>query len=318
MFDLTAVLSEAREHRSVLLVASLLLFFLGCTESTGPVLVSTDSCAGQPAAAVVSFEDANLEAAIKTALSLGVEDAVTCGLATTLPSLRANFAGITSLTGIHNLVTANELLLAGNFIEDVSPLSTLTGLDTLDLGENAITDISGLSGLTDLNALSLTLNSIEDISALGDLTGLIILNLDGNSISNIEAVRGLTNLRGLVLFSNTVADISPLASFSSLIVLDLGNNPVADLSALSSQTSLITLGLDNTLITDLGPLRNLEFIETLVLSNNPRLSDIQPLLDSPGIGVGDLVDLTATGVSCADVLALAGEGVNVISECLGE
>lgn len=315
MFDPIPLLSAAGERPSLPLVTSLLLFSLGCTDSTGPVLLPTELCAGQPDAAVVTFEDANLEAAVKKALSLGARDDVTCGLASTLPFLEANFAGIARLTGIHNLTSATELHLAGNFITDASPLNGLTALTILDLGENTITDISAVSGLTNLAALGLNKNSIEDIGAVSGLTSLLVLGLDSNSITDIDALSRLTSLERLILFNNSITDISVLGGFNSLIILDLGKNPIADISALSSHTFLTTLGLDDTSITDISVLRNLEDLSIIFLNGNSGLSDIQPLLDNPGLGPDTTVHLLDTGVSCTDIAALVAKKVTVVSDC---
>ena len=55
----------------------------------------------------------------------------------------------------------------------------------------------------------------------------------------------------------------------------------------------------------------------LDLSNNPNLTDIQPLLDNTGIGVGGsyTINLLNTNVSCSDVAALEAKGVLVTSDC---
>ena len=212
------------------LMSGLLLLALGCGgDSTGPPLVLQpgDLCSGQPTAVIATFESANLELAVRFALSLGAQTDLTCGLVSGLTTLSAERGGITSLVGIQNL----------------------TSLTILELGFNAITDISLLSGLTNLTILFLTDNSITDVSALSGLTGLTALRLHINSITDLGMLRGLTNLA------------------------------------------------------------------LLSLHTNPDLSDIQPLLDNPGLGTGDDVLLQSTNVSCTDVDALRAKGVAVISDC---
>ena len=72
-------------------------------------------------------------------------------------------------------------------------------------------------------------------------------------------------------------------------------------------------------ITDITALRWLTRLYILNLSNNTSLSNIQPLLDNPGLGWGflgaDVVGLGGTNVSCADVAALEAKGVTVTSDC---
>ena len=55
-------------------------------------------------------------------------------------------------------------------------------------------------------------------------------------------------------------------------------------------------------------------LRDLDLDNN-SITDIQPLLDNTGLGVGDTVSLSGTSVSCADVAALEAKGVTVFSDC---
>jgi len=86
--------------------------------------------------------------------------------------------------------------------------------------------------------------------------------------------------------------LTRLGGLTSLRNLNLGWNSISDISALSGLTSL--LGID--------------------LSYNPGLTDIQPLLDHPGLGLNGSVDLRSTNVSCTDVAALEAKA-HVISDC---
>jgi hypothetical protein len=51
------------------------------------------------------------------------------------------------------------------------------------------------------------------------------------------------------------------------------------------------------------------------LTNNATLSNIQALLDNTGLGLGSIVHLGGTNVSCTDVAALQAKGVTVHSDC---
>ena len=68
-------------------------------------------------------------------------------------------------------------------------------------------------------------------------------------------------------------------------------------------------------ISDLGPLVNLTVLLFVDASDNPSIQNIQPLLDNPGVGSGDTVDLSGTGVSCPSIAQLKQKGVAVISDC---
>ena len=284
------------------LMMGLLLLPLGCG-ILGPrtLLEPSELCSDHGNSAIATFEDPNLERAIRTRLGVGAQDDLTCGLVSGFRDIGLVDYGITSLVGIQNLTSLMHLELGNNSITDISALSELTSLTQLFLYNNSISDISPLSGLTRLRWLTLYDNSIIDISALGGLTRLDELTLRNNSISDISALSGLTSLPSLFLDNNSITDISPLSGLTGLLGLHLRSNLITDISALRGLTRLRSLGL----------------------SNNPDLADIQPLLDNPGLGpietafccYPDAVDLSATNVSCTDVAALKAKGVDVTSDC---
>ncbi len=181
---------------SVLLLALILANTSASQAQARMVLRPGEFCSGQPGAAVATFEDARLEAAIRARLSLDAERDLTCSLVSGLTDLTAQNAGIESLVGIQNLTGLTDLELNTNSITDISPLSGLTSLTELALINNSISDISPLSGLTSLETLFLGMNSITDISPLSGLTSLRWLELWYNSITDISALSGLTKLGG--------------------------------------------------------------------------------------------------------------------------
>ncbi len=194
MSDPVARLNAALEGRySIVLLATLLLASPSAVEAQ--VLQPNQLCSDRPDAAIATFEDVRLEAAIRAALSVGAQDDLTCGLVSGLMALNADDAGIESLVGIQNLTRLTRLGLLDNSITDISALSGLASLVGLSLDNNSITDISALSGLTSLTALGLGFNSISDISALSGLTSLTYLDLSSNSgLSNIQPLLDNTGL----------------------------------------------------------------------------------------------------------------------------
>ena len=135
------------------------------------VLKPSKFCSDHPDADIATFEDANLEAAIRAALLLGAQE-LTCGLVSGLTRLHASFDGITSLMGIQNLTSLGFLVLDNNSITDISALSGLTSLVGLGLNGNPnLTDIQPLLDNTGLGAgdtvfLSNTNVSCTDVAAL--------------------------------------------------------------------------------------------------------------------------------------------------------
>ena len=87
------------------------------------VLQPSDLCSDPYAYAIATFEDANLEAAVRALLSVGTQEDLTCGLLDNLTGLMADSAGIESLVGIQNLTSLTNLNLDGNPISDISPRS---------------------------------------------------------------------------------------------------------------------------------------------------------------------------------------------------
>ena len=102
----------------------------------------SELCSDQPDASIVTFEDANLEAAVRAALSVREQDDLTCGAVSGLKILHAYWTEIESLAGIQNLTGLTEFGAYGNSITDISWLSGLTSLERLYLQINSITDIN--------------------------------------------------------------------------------------------------------------------------------------------------------------------------------
>ena len=297
MIGRTIPSGDPRANRRVWPVTAyslLLALGWGCTDdATGPDV--DPFCGTRPAIAIVTFEDANLAAAIRTALAVEPQQDLTCGLLEALPVLTAGSAAISNLAGIENLTGLTNLWIRANSITDIGPLRGLTGLTTLNLADNSLTDIGALSGLTNLTFLAINENE---------------------TITDVSALRGLTNLTGtLWMHSNAITDIGPLSGLTNLTAINAWDNSITDLTALSGLTGLTQLRLHLNQITDLIPLVGLTDLELISLHTNPDLSDIGPLLDNPGLGRGASVNVASTNVSCEDVAALKAKGVAVISDC---
>ena len=259
-------------------------------------LIFVDSF-GKPAP--LAIPDANLRAAIETALGKASGAPITRAEMARLTQLEAPNSNISDLTGLEHATNlrwlglgVNDEWVNSNEISDLSPLSNLTNLTDLDLSGNSISDISVLSNLTNLTFLVLWDNSISDISVLSNLTNLTELDLDANSISDISVLSNLTNLTGLWLQANSISDISALSNLTNLTGLDLDTNSISDISALSNLTNL----------------------EWLSLRYN-SISDLVPLVANTGLGSGDGVDvrnnpLSATSIN-THIPALQRRGVEV-------
>ena len=272
-----------------------------CTTVITLVLMASISIAAE-----VSIPDPNLEAAIREAIGKPTGPITEEDLQG-ITSLDASERGIEDLTGLEYCTNLQDLNLPFNQIADITPLSGLSNLQSLSLWENhQIADISPLSGLSNLQRLDIAVNQIADISPLSGLSNLWSLTLGGNQITDISPLSGLSNLRWLDLGDNQITDISPLSGLSNLQNLWLPVNQIADISPLAGLSNLQRLLLGGNQITDISPLSGLTLIgerdkewwwETdLDLSNN-NITDIQPLVDNPGMDNGDVVDLRGNPLS---------------------
>jgi Leucine-rich repeat (LRR) protein len=180
---------------------------------------------------------------------------------------------ISDITSLSNLVNlgkhtffsippSEDLDLSNNQINDISPLSRLTGLEWVVLDDNNISDITPLSNLTNLTKLSLSDNQIRDISPLANLTNLVMLHLTNNQIDDI------TPLSNLVVLGTQEWEMIPLS-----LHLDLGGNQITDITPLSNLTTLKRLSLSNNQISGVSPLANLTDLTTVYLWENPLSSD---------------------------------------------
>ncbi|MBL4571726.1 MAG: hypothetical protein JKY86_01460 [Gammaproteobacteria bacterium] len=317
------------------------------------VLQPTDNCRDYSASDIVTFADAILEIEVREALSLAPQDALSCGQAALLTTLDASGTAARrsvsgspewgepehlfhDLSGIQNLTGLTDLALRNRGLSDISPLAGLTELINLNLHTNWISDLGPLRAMTKLVRLRVAENPLTDISPLSELTELRVLRMHrhGDFIGgkNPRTHMGATGL----LFTNAVTDISPLAKLTKLVDLNIHTQDISDLAPLSGLTSLIELRLAANSFTDLSPLRGLNALQYLELTGNdisditplsgltnlmqldlrfnPELSNIQALIENPGIGAGDIVEIRHTNVSCTDQKRLAEKGVEVRTE----
>ena len=209
-----------------------------------------------------------------------------------LTRLHAWKKDIVNIQGLEFAVNLTELDLAGNPIEDISPLQGLIQLTHLGLGATnlSVSDLSLLSELTSLRYLTLWDNKISDISPLSTLTSLVALDLGGNQISNLSPLSTLTDLVELALADNQISDISPLSALIDLRELSLINNPLSDLRPLSNLTTLEVLDIAYCRVSDVSPLAGLVNLRVLKLHHN-LTRDFTPLL-----GLKNLTDFDYGGI----------------------
>ena len=245
--------------------------------------------------------DANLRAAVREALGLAPNDALTQQAMQGLTILRYwgylnNNKKIADLTGLESATNLTELGLSGNQIVDATPLANLKKLTILYLSGNQIVDATPLANLKNLTELALDDNQVVDITPLANLNNLAKLELQSNQIVDATPLANLKNLIGLYLSDNQVVDITPLANLNNLAWLDLSDNQVVDITPLANLNNLAWLDLQSNQIVDITPLTNLNNLTALALGGN-QIVDITPLanlnnLTELGLHSNQIVDVT--------------------------
>ena len=251
----------------------------------------------EPDTTPVTIPDANLRAAIETAL--GKEGGATITI-----------AEMKTLTELFAQPRAQP-----RRIRDLSGLEAATNLQRLGLSLTNTSDLSPISGLTRLRDLFVDLNDISDLSPLARLTNLRRLFVNANKVRDLSPLAGLTALYELRLADNNISDLSPLEGLTNLVYLSLAGNRIANLSPLEGLTNLVYLSLASNRIANLSPLEGLPHLRELKLRMN-NISDVAPLLANTGLGEGDLVDVRENPLSDVSINlhlpTLQGMGVRVL------
>lgn len=200
-------------------------------------------------------------------------------------------------------------------VSDLTPLAALTLLEELDIDSSNVFSLAPLTGLTALADLAFSYNQITDLSPLSGKTSIWRLRLEGNPISDFSALSTLTGLRTIGLGETGITDLTPVVALPSLTWLSVPMNGITDISVISTMSGLEFLNVRGNALTDISAVSTLTSIRDLVLDQNPDLSNVQPILDNPGVTGGDRVFLRETSVSCADVALLEATGADIRSDC---
>lgn len=235
---------------------------------------------------IVTFPDANLEAAIRQTISKPSGELHVSELAA-LTSLEASNRGIINLTGLEYCKSLSSLSLYDNQISDITPVAGLTNLSSIALQDNQISNLTPLAGLTNVTHLTMGSNQISNLTPLNNLTNLTHLALYNNHISNITPLVGLKSLNFLVLDSNQISDLTPLASLTNLTGLMIEQNQISNLTPLAGLNHLSTLFLSFNQISNLTPLAGLTNVTQLYISNN-QIGNLTPLAGLTGLQQLDL------------------------------
>lgn len=209
----------------------------------------------------ISFEDKNLEEAIKETLNSS-KDIITTRDISDLTSLTLDELNISSIKGLEYAINLNTLNISKNTINNISPLSGLIKLENLNLSQNKITDIKPLTNLVNLRSLKLDNNNISDISSLSDHYMLESLFLGNNKISDESVLKSITNLKHLSLFYTLIDDTTVFSELKNLVELDLSRTQITDISPLRNCVNIQTLYIYDDAVLDLSVLKHLKNLDS--------------------------------------------------------
>ena len=160
---------------------------------------------------------------------------------------------------------------------DIKQMKYLTKLTEIIMSDNPkVTDLSPLSSLTGLEKITFHNCNVKDISFTVKMKNLTTIGGENNGISDISALSGHTKLSDVWLHNNNIKDISPLKDSTEMINICFSNNPVSDLSALSGMKKLKQINFIDCKVKSLNALKKCTTIELAYLSNN-QISDLTPL-----------------------------------------
>lgn len=258
----------------------------------------------------VIFPDEHLHAQIQNSLNLSDAIFTTYDL-----SSLTWFEGteISDLTGIEFCTNLRVLELTASSFNDIDKLSNLRNLLNLTINAVNLDEISPIVNLTNLTLLSLNYCGLTDISHLSNLTNLISLELIGNTIPNVSLLSNLKRLKYLNIQFNLVSNLNWITPLVNLRKLNLSSNQLSNIEPLETMTSIRELNLSRNTIQDIESLTNLRNISVLNLAQN-LIGNAMPLLDNPGIGIGDIVYLGGNNLNRFSfvITELQNRGVTVI------
>ncbi len=209
---------------------------------------------------IIVWEDKAVEAAIKGAMYLSIDDEV-------------------SVSAVHHWFDSADstLILEGEEIEKLEDLKYLTGLKKLVLKNTNVVDLTPLQNMKKLSILEIYAGKINNIEVLGELESLFSLSLYDIPIHSIQALSQLNDLSFLKLGGIPLDDLSVFRQTKKLSMLTLERMPITDISALMYLRSLIHLEIISVPIEVLPILSNsLEYIGL----KNTNVSDVSVIPSS--------------------------------------
>jgi internalin A len=125
-----------------------------------------------------------------------------------------------------------EVFLGQGELDDLSPLATLTNIETLRASINQVSDIKPLEKLTKMDRLDLGRTQVREITPVANMVALTELQLDDTQVSDLSPLRACPKLEKLSIKRTLVRDVKPLAGLKKLRFLYIEGAPIEDTSSL--------------------------------------------------------------------------------------
>ena len=263
---------------------------------------------------VVSFPDTALQRTVREHINRPSGDIYSNDVDTIIQINAANMH-IRNLEGLEYFASLSLLMVPGNQITSLSPISNLHFLSQVDITDNNISDLQPLDGHDGINILHIGINPITDISPLATIPALRQLWLYSTQVTDFSPLYELPSLNDIHFGDLGLSNISFMSHLTRVQIAKLDQNHFISIAPLAYDTALVSIGLDGSNIIDLTPLANLSNLNDISLQNN-NVSDIQPLVDNQGLTAGDRVNLTDNPLSRVTIDSLIplleARGVTVI------
>ena len=173
-----------------------------------------------------------------------------------------------SLKTIASLPHLKELNLSNCSLSTLSGLENAESLENLDISNNTIRNLEPLSSMSALSELYLQHNAVTNLTVVGELPELTVLDVSYNALTSIAPLTGNVRLTKLNAANNQIGDVSAAASLPMLAELNLDYNGLTDISGLSGCASLKTLTVSNNQLSGIDALSGMCTLERLDFSYN--------------------------------------------------
>lgn len=175
---------------------------------------------------------------------------------------------ITNLEGIGALPALKKLVLKGNRISNISALSGCMSLTYVDLSynyglnsdnsEQGVVDLSPLYSISTIETLIAGYNLIENVSGIEVMENLSYIDLSGNFISEVSHINKLKKLETVILHYNALVSIEGFRNNSTIKNLDVSQNLITHFDVILTMSALETLNWSQNNIQDYRPIEKFE------------------------------------------------------------